>query len=233
MTSHRQIVHIGKTGGTSIHMMLRALRQRLDVADTHALPTMLSHDESRRPWLHEQSDRASFAVVFRDPDRRYASGFWSRLRQGRPQAPSGTRLWTPAEAAAFSWFREPDALFEALGSSDDAEQSAAHFAMNAIFHLKRDHAWYLGSAEEFESVSERFWFVRPLTELTDHITELLPDSSDAVRETARTVFARRHVAEQPVTPLSPRAREMLRLTRPEEYALYDALVAEHARRTDL
>lgn len=233
MTSSRRILHVGKTGGTSIHTMLRVLRNRLDAESAADLPTMLTHDESKRPWLDEEGEQCTFAVVFRDPDRRYASGFMSRLRQGRPQAQAGTRLWSPAEAAAFSWFREPNALFEALGSTDEAEQSAAQFSMNAIFHLKRDHAWYLGSADEFEAVRDRFWFVRPLTELTDHVDELLPDSSEAVRETARTVFARRHVAEAPVAPLTPRAREMLRLMRAEEYALYDALVAEHARRAAL
>jgi len=233
MTSDRRILHIGNTGGTSIHVMLRALRNRLDAADAAALPAMLSHDASRRPWLDVGNDGARFAVVFRDPDRRYASGFWSRLRQGRPQTAAGARLWSPAEAAAFTWFREPDALFEALGSTDEAEQSAAHFAMHAIFHVKRDHAWYLGSADEFAAVRERFWFVRPLTELTDHVDELLPDSTDTVRETARGVFARRHVAESPAAPLSARSRELLRQFRPDEYALYDALVAEHARRDAL
>ena len=232
MTSPRRIVHIGKTGGTSIHLMLRGLRRQLDADGVAALPTLLSHDDSRRPWLDESAEGASFAVVFRDPDRRYTSGFWSRLRQGRPQAPAGTRLWSPAEAAAFAWFREPDALFEALGSPDEAEQSAAHFAMNAIFHLKRDHAWYLGSADEFLAVRDRFWFVRPLTELTEHVDELLPDSTDTVRETARRIFARRHVAEAPAAPLSARSREQLRQARPAEYALYDALVAEHERRAE-
>jgi hypothetical protein len=226
----RQILHIGKTGGTSIHAMLRRLRTRLDGDDLAALPTVLMHDESQRPWLSEHSDHATYAVVFRDPDRRYASGFMSRLRQGRPEAAPGRRLWTPAEAAAFAWFREPDALFEALGSDNDAEQSAAHFAMNAIGHLKRDHTWYLGSAEEFTAVADRFWFVRPLAELTQYLPDLLPDSSEDVHGQARRFVERRHASEAPVPSLSARSRAMLRQWRPEEYALFDALVAEHARR---
>lgn len=231
--SARSILHIAKTGGTSIRAMMRALHARLDGGDRAALPTMLTHIESRRPWVDHPADGAQYAVVFRDPDRRYASAFMSRLRQGRPEAPAGRRLWTPGEAAAFSWFREPDALFEALGSADDAEQSAAHFAMNAISHVRRDHVWHLGTAEEFARVAERFWFVRPLSELSDCVDELLPDSSDEVRAQARRVFERRHVAEFPVPPLSARSRELLRQFRPEEYALYDALVAEHARREAL
>lgn len=230
MTSLRQILHIGKTGGTSIHTMLRRLRTRLDGHDLAALPAMLTHHESQQPWLGDHPVDATYAVVFRDPDRRYASGFMSRLRQGRPEAAPGRRLWTPAEAAAFAWFREPDALFEALGSDNDAEQSAAHFAMNAIGHLKRDHSWYLGSAEQFLAVADRFWFVRPLTELTHYLDELLPDSSDEVHGQARRIFERRHVSEAPVPTLSDRSRAMLRQCRPEEYALYDALVAEHTRR---
>lgn len=230
MTSSRHVLHIGKTGGTSIHAMLRRLRARLEADDLAALPTMLTQAESQRPWLGEHADDAMFAVVFRDPDRRYASGFMSRLRQGRPEAAPGRRLWTPGEAAAFAWFREPDALFEALGSDNDAEQSAAHFAMNAIGHLKRDHTWHLGSAEEFMAVADRFWFVRPLAELTSNLDELLPDSSEEVHEQARRIFERRHVSEAPVPTLSDRSRAMLRQWRPEEYALYDALVAEHARR---
>lgn len=231
MTGNRRIVHVGNTGGTSIRIMLRALRSRLDPADAEVLPIMLSHDESRHPWRDDDVAHQSFAVVFRDPDRRYVSGFMNRLRQGRPDSAIGVRLWSPAEAAAFAWFREPDALFEALGSADEAEQSAAHFAMNAIFHVKRDHVWYLGTAEEFESVRERFWFVRPLTELSEHIDQLLSDSSDAVRLQAQAIFERRQVSEAPHAPLSARSRELLRAVRPEEYALHVALVAESARRS--
>ncbi|MEN9620779.1 MAG: hypothetical protein RL499_972 [Actinomycetota bacterium] len=228
--SSRRILHIGETGGTSIQWMLRRLRARLEGDDLEALPTLLSHAESRTPWRAEHEETSTFAVVFRDPDRRYVSGFMSRLRQGRPEAAQGRRLWTPAEAAAFSWFREPNALFEALGSDDDAEQSAAHFAMNAIAHLRRDHTWYLGSAEEFLTVAHRFWCVVPLTELSQNLDDLLPDSSDRVRDDARRILERRHVAVSPAPTLSARSREMLRQHRSEEYALYDALVAEHARR---
>jgi len=231
MAITRLILHIGRTGGTSVRLMLRALRAQLDTEDRTLLPAMFGHDESQRPWLTEGAEGRTFAIVFRDPDRRYASGFMTRLRQGRPEGAAGARLWSPGEAAAFHWFRTPDALFEALGSADDAEQSAAHFAMSAIFHVKRDHAWYLGTADEFEEVSDRFWFVRPLTELTEHVDELLPDSSEAVRERARAVFERRHVSEAPVSRLSDRSRELLRQARPEEYRLYETLVAEHARRT--
>lgn len=83
------------------------------------------------------------------------------------------------------------------------------------------------------AMRDRFWFVRPMSELSDHIDELFPESSDAVRERAREIFARRRAPATPLPPLSARSREMLRLARPEEYALYDALVAEHGRREEL
>lgn len=233
MGARRSILQISETGGTSIRRLLAALRVQLSGADLEALPTLLSPTESREPWLADDDVTRSFAVIFRDPDRRYANAFETRLRQGRPDAPAGTRLWTPGEAVAFTWFRQPDALFEALGSTDEAERSAANFALDAVSNLKHDHHWYLGNAEQFTAMRARFWFVRPMSELSDHIDELLPESSEVVHERAREIFARRRASTTPVPPLSARSREMLRLARPEEYALYDSLVAEHGRREAL
>ncbi len=117
-------IHIRKTGGTAIKNALRGINKT-----------------SRRYkiWLHPHRvslkyiPRGDYIVIFvRDPISRFISGFYSRLREGRP---ANYFPWTPGEREAFKYFKTPDQLGKALKSRDRDIRMKALKAMRDILHV--------------------------------------------------------------------------------------------------
>jgi hypothetical protein len=109
------VLHIGKTGGSALKDGLHAYMERTE--DERFI--LHSHQHKLESiWAADPRRPVFFAV--RDPITRFASGFNSRLRHGRPRY---NAAWTDSEAAAFSCFTSPSALEEAL--SDGERRDAA------------------------------------------------------------------------------------------------------------
>jgi hypothetical protein len=119
--SRVHFLHIGKTGGTALGHALNAFGSRNIQLHGHAV---------RLPDI-PVGDKVFFCL--RDPITRYVSGFYSRLRKGRPRYQGA---WTEGEAAAFARFDTADDLARSLFSQDQAASAAAHRAMREIGHVR-------------------------------------------------------------------------------------------------
>lgn len=135
----RPVVHmlrIGKTGTTALEAALAscatATRYRVVV---HGHDVVLSEIP--------EGERFFFAV--RDPISRFASGFRSRQRRGRPRYDNPH---TAQEAVAFARFNDPWELGEALSSSDPDLRVAAVAAMHGINHVRTSLLDWFGGEEQ-------------------------------------------------------------------------------------
>lgn len=121
-----QVLHIGKTGGTQLAGLFRALNERAGrqvfVPNKHGV------------HLRDLGSKADYVFAVRDPVSRFRSAFYSRKRQGRPlyNVP-----WRPDEALAFAAFPEANDLAEALwqsGATGDAARAAIQSIQHAAQH---------------------------------------------------------------------------------------------------
>ncbi|WP_348253932.1 sulfotransferase family 2 domain-containing protein [Leptolyngbya sp. AS-A5] len=170
-------LHIGKTGGTAFH---KAVEPNL-ITDRYRI---ILHGHPFKLMDVPGGEKVIFFL--RDPISRFASGFYSRQRQGLPR---DFNPWRPNEAISFNRFQSPQALAAAL-SSDDAElREAAHYAMTNIGHVK-SHFWdwfkdenyflsrwadilFIGFQESFDS---DFAKLKQILQLPD--TVVLPQSDE-------------------------------------------------------
>lgn len=145
VTSHAPavcVLHIGKTAGTFFRDVIRSAPK---------LPkelNLLDHKHTMATTLRDFGATRKLVILFRNPVERFVSGFYSRLRQGRPTYNS---IWSPSEAISFSYFRTPTELAESLFSSDERLKSAGTFAMSNIQHINRGYEFFLESAEALEA----------------------------------------------------------------------------------
>ena len=215
------LVHVGKTGGTSLRLLIKELRSA-----GFKLPlNKLRHRVTAGQALEEQPG-LQLGFVYRDPAARFVSGFNSRLRNGRPTHNS---LWTPAEAAAFSWFADANSLAEALYAEDPRLQSAAHFAMDNIRHLARGYAFYFQSPAYFRSLQEQIYCLCELSELNARAAEFFAPFG-VPEEAVLSRVKQSHSAPSAPHPLSPLALENLRRFWDMEYQLYDCFRETDAKR---
>ncbi len=105
------------------------------VAESHGI---VIHGHATRLADVPAGDRVFFFV--RDPLERFASGFYSRFRRGRPLRELTLKA---AEERAFAEFQTPSALAEALSSHDEAVSERARFAMRNIDHVSSSYTdWF-------------------------------------------------------------------------------------------
>jgi len=147
------ILHIGKTGGTSIK---ESLRPSLNTTRAH-FADWTGHYQSFLE-LHQcaQHPDHKFVYFVRAPVQRYVSAWVSRFRMG------GTVMlspWGPGELEAFARFHTPDELARALSSSNSATRSAAQRAMHTIGHVKWSLSDYWGGLENFAKCPNSTFFV--------------------------------------------------------------------------
>jgi len=145
------LLHIGKTGGTAANAVLRANNQ-LGVGEfvncyKHKVGLGDVHNDN-------MCERLMFFI--REPVARYISAFNSRLRMGYPRHHGE---WGPREVIAFSHFKTPNQLAEALSSPERAMREHAVSAMIGIRHLRRAYEHYLGSVELLEKEKDRIYFI--------------------------------------------------------------------------
>jgi hypothetical protein len=145
------LLHIGKTGGTAANAVLKA-NNKLGVGEKVEL---FGHGFGLQDVADENlCERVMFFI--REPVSRYISAFNSRLRRGFPR--HGNE-WSRKEEIAFSHFKTPNQLAEALGSPDEETRGHAEDAMVGIKHVKRAYQHYLGSVELLEQEKNRIYFI--------------------------------------------------------------------------
>jgi hypothetical protein len=143
------ILHIGKTGGTAlVAAMGEQIKQRKDL-ELHGHAMTLETLWKKNPNRH---------VIFgvREPLSRFVSGFNSRLREGKPRRHDP---WMPAEKVAFTLFPDPNALAEALSSSEQWIRGAAELSMLSIRHVRNSLQSSIKSAEFLRGNEEKIRFV--------------------------------------------------------------------------
>jgi hypothetical protein len=145
------LLHIGKTGGTAANAVLKA-NNKLGVGEyvncyKHKIGLGDVHNDN-------MCERLMFFI--REPVSRYISAFNSRLRMGYPRHHGE---WSPREEIAFSHFKTPNQLAEALSAPDSETREQAVSAMIGIRHLRRAYEHYLGSVELLEKEKDRIYFI--------------------------------------------------------------------------
>lgn len=155
-------IHIAKTGGTAIKDAIRSGGTRRTTFGRLVL-------HKHRFRLRDVPDGEHAFFVMRDPATRFLSSFYSRLRKGEPRH---VVEWKPGEQAAFERFPTPQALLDALGSSDRSTRRAAEQAMFAIQHLRRDVGYWLGSPRAFRNQIPKIVFIARQETLGDEWGQL-------------------------------------------------------------
>jgi hypothetical protein len=145
------LLHIGKTGGTSAHAVIKA-NNEMKVG--HRV-TCFGHKMTLREVAERDLCRRLMFFV-REPTALYISAFNSRLRKGQPRRFSD---WTAREEIAFSHFNTPNQLAEALSSEDSEMRERADAAMNGIRHVRKGLHGYLESVELLEQEKDRIYLI--------------------------------------------------------------------------
>lgn len=158
-------LHIGKTGGTAIR---EAIYWHNDSHPEKPI-AYFPHRFTLRLIAEQDLVRKLFFVV-RDPVSRFISAFNSRLRKGK----RGDREWSAEERAVFERFKTPNSLAEALSSPIDEDRKIALNAMDAIRHLRRSLAHFLGPPSLLERERERIFFIGHQEHLDEDFAVLRP-----------------------------------------------------------
>jgi len=128
-------LHVSKTGGSAIKHVLKPYR-------TTSRYTLVLHGHRTTLRIVPEGDKIVFCV--RDPISRFVSGFYSRMREGRPRY---FKRWSPGEEAAFRRFDTPNRLALALSSADLEEKLQAERAMHSIGHVRDSYRkWFESEA---------------------------------------------------------------------------------------
>lgn len=205
------LLHIGKTGGTSLDSLIRNLK----ADDPELRISKLSHSWRLRVVARKRpGSRIGFVV--RDPVGRFISAFNSRMRGGRPAYDFG---WKPEEAIVYSFFPTANDLAEALCSEDERLKSAAQFAMQNIAHLRKGYAHHLGGVGVLKNLRDRIYCVCDLKDLNDRVFDFFAPLGLDEAEVRRR-FEHLHRADEAV-PLSDLAIRNLHTVWEKEFEIYD------------
>jgi hypothetical protein len=145
------LLHIGKTAGTAANAVIKANN---DLKVGHNVKCF-GHKIGLRDVV-EQDLCKRLMFFIREPTARYVSAFNSRLRKGQPRRFSD---WTMREETAFSHFKTPNQLAEALSAEDAETRERAAAAMVAIRHIRKGFEGYLESVALLEQEKKRIYFI--------------------------------------------------------------------------
>ncbi|MEX0289518.1 MAG: sulfotransferase family 2 domain-containing protein [Flavobacteriaceae bacterium] len=124
-------LHIGKTGGTALKYAIKGHSKSKDYFIKGHLHQF---------HLDNVPKGEKFFFCIRDPKDRFTSAFYARMREDKPRF---YLPWNQGEAQAFSIFKTPNELAEALSSSDDKLRSSAKDAMSTIGHIRESYwKWF-------------------------------------------------------------------------------------------
>jgi hypothetical protein len=214
MTVH--LIHIGKCGGTALRFAVRQAQGETGPVESPWGPISAKPGHQFKLADVPEGDKA--IVAFRDPVSRLVSGFYSRLRKGRPRH---FREWRENERKAFGWFETPAELADALGGSW-RRRRRAEFAMRSIGHLRRPMTNWTGQPAFFRENLDKVLYVarqETLDEDWERLKELLGIPQDVFlpqddHGAHRTVYPRD-------TAISERGREAIARWYAEDYELIE------------
>ena len=154
------LLHIGKTGGTAVKHALQT-----DLVTSQYLVRRHGHQTR----LDQIPTGQSVVFFLRDPQSRFISAFYSRLRQGRPRY---NNPWKAHEIVIFNRFPTPNRLALGLSSDDDEVRGQAEQAMQSISHVRDSYFRWFGSEEYFLSRLADVFFIGFQETLNDDFEEL-------------------------------------------------------------
>ena len=140
-------IHLGKTGGSAIrgalsdHLLKGKYKIKL-------------HGHNMRLRDIAVGERAFFFV--RDPVTRFISGFFGRLRQGKPLYDFP---WSVDEERAFGEFHTANDLALAISSSRASARSSALEAMKTIGHVNSSYWDWFENESYFQSRLSDVFFI--------------------------------------------------------------------------
>ena len=151
MTIQYGILHNRKTAGTALKEVIYQQKQRTPRMSMQCF----EHDMTFPRFVQTYPDAKAIFFI-RDPISRFISGFYSRMREGKPRY---HYPWSAGERRAFKRFQHPNELAEALSSWNIVKRYAAYAAMNAIGHVRHRYTAFLGTRAFLASAVERIAFI--------------------------------------------------------------------------
>jgi hypothetical protein len=124
--------------------------------EEHRLQFRLLGHDVRLPDAIESRPTMPVFFSVRRPETLFVSAFNSRLRQGRPEY---DRPWNRRERIAFSVFRTPNDLAEALSADDPTLRACAELSMLSINHVRKGLRWYLRGPDCLDQHRDRIAFI--------------------------------------------------------------------------
>lgn len=164
-----QFLHIGKTGGSTIH---QEFQDAVDLDRT----VMFGHNPTEVA-TRNCSERPNTKYIFfvRAPIARFISGWISRFVFGLE--PDALYPVTPEEIESFKTFKSPDQLGCALGSTNATTREAALRSIHAIQHTRQDLNWYWHGIDNVRACHDQIFFVGR----TEHLDEDVDDLASRLR----------------------------------------------------
>lgn len=140
------LLHIGKTGGTSLISTFKDLSTSKFNFITHP-----------HQFKFKDIPKGEKAVFFlRNPADRFVSGFYSRKRKGQP---TYDVPWNAEEEIAFNAFDTPDSLASALSSTDSNLKETAVKAMQGIRHVNTYFSDWLVGIDYLEKRKKDIFYI--------------------------------------------------------------------------
>ena len=215
---HHCFMHLSKTGGAGIKDFGWEL-----VEKGYSFPVHFPHVWTLEAIITYFPDM-SVCFIIRDPIERIISGFYSRLRQGRPRKKNS--IWSPGEATAFSFFNSPQQFLYALISEDDHQKSAALFAYKNITHLAYNYVHFFKDTNYIDKMKNRISIVEQIKS-TDKFLLKLCLEFNIPNEEIDNVYKKIHVspvsAKEVLSKFNKSEIEKLKFELSPEYKIYNHL----------
>jgi hypothetical protein len=145
------ILHNRKTAGTALKDVIAQQLER-----TPHMPVKCFDHAMTLPKFIQAYPSTKAIFFVREPISRFVSGFYSRLREGKPRY---HYPWSRAEARAFKRFNHPNVLAEALSSWNPIRRFQAISAMKSIGHVRHRYEDFLGTLSFLEKSSDKIAFI--------------------------------------------------------------------------
>jgi len=159
------MIHIGKTGGSALKTMFMVKAEELNAKGVDVRGR--KHTVTLQDMIQKREENIIFFV--RHPVSRFVSAFNSRLRQGLPRYNSP---WNRSEEIAFSRFKEPNELAEALSSEDPNVSTAAKWDMQSINHVKEHMSKWLISKNFLEANRDALYYIGTTETMDEDVIKL-------------------------------------------------------------
>ena len=145
------ILHNRKTAGTALKEVIAQQKQRTPNMQVHCFDHAMTF-----PRFVKAYPTAKAIFFIREPISRFVSGFYSRLREGKPRY---HYPWSSGEARAFKRFNQPNLLAEALSSLNPFKRWFAISAMKSIGHVRHRYEDFLGTLTFLENAADKIAFI--------------------------------------------------------------------------